>query len=125
MSFDIFVQKFDAGGAGTADAAVVRAILAPYFNGNDTRVLHLSDGTADLYGWEKLSRGFMINHAGGAEIYDVLVRVAREARLAILPVGCGTVVTSPDEIAHLPSELREDVAVVTNGRELLAVIRRR
>lgn len=127
MSFDIFVQKFEAGDAGTADEGVIRALLAPHtralLKGSDTAVLHFADGTADLYGWDDLSRGFMINHAGGAEVWDVLVRVAQAAGLAIMPIGCPIAVTSAADVDGLPAELKENAVVVASGEDLIAIIR--
>ncbi|MCW5718926.1 MAG: hypothetical protein KIS68_13945 [Bauldia sp.] len=99
MSFDVFVQTFENGGAGVADAEVIRALLAPYVRGNETRRLYTTDGTAELFGWDRLSSGFMVNHAGGREIWDVLVRVAKAARPTIMPIGCPVAVTSSDDIA--------------------------
>ena len=124
MSFDIFLQRFRAGDAAPADATLIRTLLGPYVSERPpgSVTLRLTDGEADLYGWDDLATAFMVNHVSGEQAYDVLFEVALRAGLAIMPVGCPTAVTSEETVADLPTELAGDVVVVRSGAELLSSI---
>ncbi len=125
MSFDVFLQAFSNGGAARADAAAVRDVLAPYVTESDQSGfarLVMPDGGADLYGYDDLGSGFMVNHISGDDTWEALVRAAKASGLAILPVGCPICVTSGSTIADLPEDLSSDVRLVETGAELRSVV---
>ena len=125
MSFDVFVQSFSKGDASTAGADAVRAVLAPYAADSAQSGfarLVTSDGGADLYGYDDLGSGFMVNHISGDEVWDIVVQAAAASGLAIIPAGCPTCVTSESTTADLPSELASDVRLVETGVELRSVV---
>jgi hypothetical protein len=64
----------------------------------------------------------MINHATGRAVWDLMFDVAVAGGYAVMPIGCPTCVTAPEQLAHLPVELREDAVLVRSGADLLRVI---
>jgi hypothetical protein len=120
VSFDVFLQRF---GPGEANSEALLAILKPHLvdsaRGFDLR---FDDGDAAIYGLNDLGSGFMVNHITGKEAWDLLVAVAGQGGMAILPVGCPAVVTSEDRLADLPDGLREDARVVHTGADLVRLI---
>jgi hypothetical protein len=125
MSFDIFLQAFKGGEAGTADTAAITNVLDPYVserNGDDEYVrLVTEDGGAACYGYG--TDGLMVNHAGGHQIWDLLVQVAQAAGLVIMPVGCPVAVTDPSQIADVPPGHFDKFVVVGTGADLLRSIK--
>lgn len=122
MSFDLFVQGFHRGAARDADATALREALSPYLvdvaNGWSLRV---GTSTAEIYGVEALT-SFMVTHVDGAEVYDVIVRVAFQLDLVILAPGAPVGVTRAEQQEHLPDEIRNDAKLVASGPELIALI---
>ena len=118
MGFDIFVQGFRDGEAQERDAVAIRSALAPYLvempNGWNLRFLC---SEAEIYGIDTLAAGFMVTHAQGDAIFDLLVLVAAARDLVISPVGLPAAVTRKEQLAHLPEALRHDVVLVTSGAE--------
>jgi hypothetical protein len=122
MSFDIFVQGFHDGAERDADATALRAILAPHLvKAAHGWKLHAGNSTAEIYGIEELT-SFMVTHIDGAEVYDVIVRVAALCDLVIMAPGVPVALTRAEQQQHLPEELRDDAEVVTSGAELVALI---
>lgn len=124
MSYDVFVQRFRAGGPADADVALLQRMLAPSMlqpavNGFAT--LTTGDGGADCYGID--SGSLMVNHCEGDEIWDLLVAVAEAGGLTIVAHGLPTCVTDPTQVAELPTALRDDVAVVRSGADLRRLLR--
>ncbi len=124
VSFDVFVQAFRGGVAGQADVEAVASVLGPHVRVNDRGHTHLetADGGADLYGFDDLHTGFMINHVSGARLWDLVVRAAGASGMAIMPVGCPVAVADADSIDDLPQELQRGARVVRTGEELQALI---
>jgi hypothetical protein len=125
MSFDIFLQAFKGGEAGTADPSVITNILDPYVsqrNGDDEYVrLVTEDGEAACYGYG--TEGLMVNYASGEHIWDLLVQVAKAAGLVIMPVGCPVSVTDPSQIADVPPGFFDKFVVVSTGADLVRSIK--
>lgn len=126
MSFDIYLQRFRGGEACETDAQALEDVLAPHIAQRDDAtgfaLLRLPDGDAELYGVDDLASGFMINHASGLAVFDLIVDLARLADLAIMPVGCHAAVASAQALAELPLELAGDAVVVTSGTDLWRVV---
>jgi hypothetical protein len=123
MSFDIFVQRFEAGDTAPADGALVRSMLAPYtVTAAGGHTLRFRDGEADLHGFEDLTRGFMVNGASGDEVWDLLWEVASRAGLTIMPVGCPSAVPAEQLLGDLPEPLGVSAAVIGSGADLKRLI---
>jgi hypothetical protein len=121
VSLDIFLQRF-----GPADPRATSALLEALESliqerGDGWAVIRTTDGAADVYGRD-LRTGFMVNHASGRIVWDVLFELARIGGLAIMPIGCPTVVTDPGAVHHLPPDLLGEVVVVSSGADLLRLI---
>ena len=123
MSFDIYLMAFEGGESTTADPELTRPILAPLVveQSDGFALLRTAEGELDCYGWPDCE-GFMFNHVSGAASFDLLVEIAHAGRLAIMPVGCGTLVTDPALLADLPDGIPEPIQVITSGAELVNVI---
>jgi hypothetical protein len=123
MSFDVFLQSFQADDAATIDArdvldALARFSIEPVTA--DSWWIRTTDGRAQVFGLDDAGSGFMVNHASGRVIWDALVHVADVTGLTILPIGCPACVTRPELLEHLPDELRPDARIVTSGEQLIA-----
>ncbi|MCP3882990.1 MAG: hypothetical protein GY701_32020 [Sulfitobacter sp.] len=125
MSFDIYVQAFRNGGAGSGNAAAINAVLAAHVSKTGSHGfarLKTDDGSADLYGYDNLASGFMVNYVSGDLTWDLIVRAARASDLVILPVGCPACVTSEASYGHLPTDLSENAVLVSDGAGLRSLI---
>jgi hypothetical protein len=127
MSFDIFLQGFDAGNAAPVDKTATRAVLAVL----DPLVIHrasqwvriaTSDGEADVYGIDDPSSGLMFSHASGRHVWDVMFDVALAAGFVVIPGGCGTGVTDEATIAELPKGVPEPIVIIRSGADLLDLV---
>jgi hypothetical protein len=129
VSFDVFIQAFSDGVAVEADADLVRAVVAPYITESGQSGfarLVTTDGGADLYGYNDLESGFMVNHISGHEAWDIVVQVAAASGLVVMPVGCPVALTDQDSFEHLPDALRSgEVAIVTSGSQLVDLVQER
>lgn len=65
----------------------------------------------------------MVDRANGTELWQLLADGADAAGWVILPVGCPTCITDDAQRRHLPEGLRQEVALVASGAELLVVMR--
>ena len=124
MSFDVFFQRFAAGGPSAADAGAVEAYLSQMIKEQSRYCTRIGtiDGEADVYGLDSLATGVMINHASGRAIWDVMFELARIGGYAIMPVGSGTCITEAVDPSDLPAEVPEPITVVRSGRDLLDVV---
>jgi hypothetical protein len=124
VSFDIYLQGFRDGEARDADPELLEELLKPHIadRSDGFARLRFADGQADIYGMDDLASGVMVNRVSGVMAMDLIVRLARRAELAILPVGCPTAVTREDLLKDLPEELAEDAVVVTTGEHMLRLI---
>jgi hypothetical protein len=84
--------------------------------------LRTASSAAEIHGVEDLASGFMVTQVEGEEIFDVLVQVASDCDLVIMPVGIPTVITRQEQLAHLPDVLRDGAVFVTSGAQLRALI---
>ena len=126
VSLDIFLQRFESGEEVLGDVAILEKSLAPYLaepdDAHSDTFLRFADGEADIYGADDLAGGFMVNNASGSEVWDVLMLVATRARLTITPPGCPAIVTTADDLVHLPPDLAADAVVLQSGAQLLECI---
>lgn len=123
LSLDIFIQAFRHGDAREVDAKMLREALAPYlFEIERGWNLRSGNSEAEIYGVEDLASGFMVTRIDGAQIYDVLVRVAAACDLVIMPVGVFVAITRREQLEDLPDVLQGDAVLVVSGAELIALI---
>ena len=120
MSFDVFFQGFLAGQSSRRGGAQMREVLAPHVVERRDTFLHVrfGDGEADVYVDDD---AMMAHHVSGQDAWDLLLEGARAANWVIMPVGCPTCLTRPDQREELPAELRADAVVVDTGADLRAV----
>jgi hypothetical protein len=124
VSFDVFLQGFAHGQAAPGRPEAALEVLTPFLAAaprDGFAPLRTGDGEAEAYGVGGTS--LMVAHASGAQIWDLLVSVAKAAGWVIMPVGCPVCLTTDDDAGHLPEDLRPNATVVTTGQELLATIR--
>ncbi|MEI8408834.1 MULTISPECIES: hypothetical protein [unclassified Kribbella] len=123
MSFDVFFQRFLDGEAQPGGGELMRAVLAPFIVREEPQrrftLVEYGDGSANVY---LDGDSMMANCVSGTDPWHLLVQGALESGWVIMPVGCPTCITDEGQRLHLPEELRDDVAVVTSGADLLAVI---
>jgi hypothetical protein len=126
MSFDIFFQRFPGGDLPKSGAAMVAAYLAPMVKLRDASWARIAtvDGQADVFGMDRLATGFMMNHASGRAVWDVMFELARIGGYAVMPVGCGTCITDDLDPSQLPAEVPHPIKVVRSGQDLLDVVER-
>jgi hypothetical protein len=124
MSFDTLLQPFVDGKPALADEVLIKASIDPLVVASDVGWVRLetTDGGAEVYGYDNLQSGFIINHAEGEAVWDLVVAIASSSRLAILPVGCPTCVGDPGLLADLPPDLADGAVVVASGSDLADII---
>lgn len=136
MGFDVFVQRFQNG-----EPAVVRdprvwellreAWEAPPDDHDYSRVRR-GAGEADLYAvqdGQPIDSLMFSRPAGGAEIFDLIVDVARAGDMVIYAPGIPTCLIAEEQRSHLPTDFDDpvdldDPVVVASGAELQEVIER-
>ncbi len=124
MSFDVFLQAFESGGVvdgdGTASLEVLGSFIAE-LDGSSARLV-TGDGEADVFGIDRPSSGFMLNHASGDEVWQLVLESAVAAGFFVIPVGCPVAAVPGTDLAQLPPELGSAV-VVDSGADLQRLIR--
>lgn len=75
--------------------------------------LATADGRAEVYGFEgEQTEGSTITGLEGEAVWQVVFDLMERGRMVAMPLDSSVCVTSPEEIADLPEELRHDVGVV-------------
>jgi hypothetical protein len=124
VSFDVVLQGFRSGVAADGDGDAALAVLAPLMSGQAdswTRIA-TSDGGADVHGLTDPASGLMFNHIDGRSAWDVVYDVAQAAGFAVMPVGCGTLLTDERMRDDLPGGIPKPIVVITSGADLLAAV---
>lgn len=124
MSLDVYFQRFRDGDTEPGGGDAMREVLLPFIVREEPEhsfaLVEIGDGTADVY----LSPDAMrADHVAGEQPWDLLVRGAKAAGWAIMPVGCPVCVTDEFDRSHLPEGLGDEAILVTTGKELPRVIR--
>jgi hypothetical protein len=126
MSFDVFVDRFEAGRSIGACMDVFQRVLGPFETERDGsfRRLSFGDGAdADAY-----VRGdaHMFNHFGGTQFFDCLFEYIRQSRGVAYWPGekCSAAIADHALFAELPSDMIEALhpVVVGSGAELRQAI---
>ncbi|WP_233273522.1 CbrC family protein [Streptomyces broussonetiae] len=131
MGTGIYVHAFRDGDTVPMDAAAVREVLLPYApydvpEGEPVEWVRAADGSdADVY----LHRGVSFDRPGPG-VLDIIAELARRTGAAIVLLADPTViVTSEEDVRHLPEELRVRAVVVPpaalTGQAIEQVVRPR
>jgi len=133
MGFDVFVQRFQNGEPAVVTDPRVWELLreaweAPPDDLDFSRVRR-GAGDADLYAVQEGEPidGLMFSRpAGGAEIFDLIVDVARAGDMVIYAPGIPPCLIAEGQRSQLPADFDDfkDPVVVANGAELQEVIER-
>lgn len=125
MSFDVFVQLFEAGESATLDPAVALAALQDSgctvsgATAEEFSRIETTDGGADVYGISVGSQALMVNHIEGAQAWEAVWKGAHALEAIVLPVGAPPIVTRDIDLDGLPPELRHQCVVVTDSAKLM------
>jgi hypothetical protein len=131
VSFDMFVDTFEAGRSVGASAEVFARIFGPHLTATDGKSEHLrlsfsKGGGADAY--VDGSGGCMFNHFGGDQFFECLFRFLQEIRgVAYWPAeGCSAAVADDLVLLELPADMVAALnpAVVRSGAELMKTVTR-
>jgi hypothetical protein len=133
MGFDVFVQGFRHGAAAALPTAAFHAVFRPHIDRIKPEhgyhhVTAPDHGQAHIYAQVngEYFTGFMVNHFSEGDVLDLLADFAHRAHAVILPVGCPTLLVSPDQREHLPAELLGNdsrITIVTTGHDIRTAIR--
>jgi hypothetical protein len=132
VSFDVFVQGFQHGDAAPLPdgAAAFRAVFGPHVDRTEPQhhFVHLTTpdgGEASIYVDLESCDHLMLNHFSDGDVMDLLAEFARRTGAVIMPVGCPVLITAPDQLAHLPADLLDElpVAVITTGHDITEALR--
>lgn len=127
MSFDTFLQDFSGRPLAAAKERSVRDLVEPHIESTGEGWVHVrtGDGGADVYGYgDGPIDGFMVNHAQGGEVWDLVHRVATAAGFVVMPVGCGTLLPPGFDRGSLPDGVPEPILEVRSGADVVAAIER-
>lgn len=123
MPRDVFIQAFKAGDPVFLRHGAVEALARPYVLATREGVatVIMEDGGAEIWGYGE-DGGLAVVGATGAEIWELVVAIARATGAAMIPVGGAPVVADEAVIAQLPGETRAAATVVGSGADLLAIL---
>jgi hypothetical protein len=103
-------------------STAVHDVLGSFLEGPEPHArLVTSDGSADLFSRD-LERGFLVSHATGEQVWDLVVQAAHAGDLAIFPPGQGTFIVDERVRDQLPGSVPQPIVVVRSGAELLAAM---
>jgi hypothetical protein len=130
MGFDVFVQRFQNGDPAVVTDPRVWELLreaweAPPDHHHYSRVRR-GAGEADIYAvpeGEPIDGLMFSRPAGGADIFDLIVDVARAGDMVIYAPGIPPCLIADEQRSQLPADL-EDPVVVASGADLQDVIER-
>jgi hypothetical protein len=127
VSFDLFIDRFEAGRSLGAGAKTFERVFGLHSTAVDDKFSRLSfsdGGGADAYFGE--SGAYMFNHFGGEEFFEHLFCFLRESRgIAYWPgEGCSAAVADESVLGELPGAMVAALnpTVVMSAAELMHVI---
>ena len=124
MSFDVFVKGIAGGEISSLDTHALARLWANHLvsdNGGVPRLV-FDDGDAEIYGADDPANGFMVTHASGCEVWDLLAEIAVQCGATILLPDGLALIGSPSLRRELPNELAQGAVVVSTGTEILALV---
>jgi hypothetical protein len=129
VSVDVFVQGFHQGNAAPLPSPAFHAVFGPHIDRTEPehRYWHVTatDGSeADIYARAdgESFDGLILNHFNNGDVLDLLAEFARRTNAVIMPVGCPTLVTTPEQREHLPDDLLDafPAIVIETGHDITA-----
>jgi hypothetical protein len=134
MGFDVFVERFQNGEPERVTNPHVWELLREAWEAppdrHDYSRVRRGAGEADLHAaqdGEPIESLMFSRPAGGAEIFDLIVDVARAGGMVIYAPGIPICLIAEGQRPHLPHDLVEamgEPVFVATGAELQAVIER-
>lgn len=130
MSYEIFVQRFQTGEIDSVSARRVWKLLEEAWykppDEDSFVVVTRGKGSADVYGARagEPIESLMFSRPSGAEIFDLIVEVARAGDMVILAPDLPPCLVDKAQRAELPADLIEKVGeplIVANGNDLLSL----
>lgn len=126
----MFVQRFSNGDAAPMAAEVFWAVFGPHVERPEPeldfwRARVADGGEADIYAGVAGPSldSLMISRFSTGTVLELLVEFVRRAGAVIMPPGCPTLLIDEKQPRDLPEELRADVAVVSSGSDIEAILR--
>lgn len=117
------LSRVSNGEASPGGGSLTRAVLTPYIKReepeHDFLMVEIGDGYADLYLDDV---DMMANHISGRDTLGSPRSGSRGRGLGDHAGGSPTCLTRDDQVRDLPDPLRDAVAVVRSGADLLHVI---
>jgi hypothetical protein len=129
MSYDLWVQGFENGGAAELPSAAFHEVLGPHMEQMDPdhgfwRIRAPDGGEADIY--SKVSGpvfdGLMISRFSSGNVIDLLADLVHRAQGVILSPEGMTLLSCEPQREHLPEELREKAVTFRTGSEIVALL---
>jgi hypothetical protein len=131
MGFDVFVARFQNGEPAVVTDPRVWELLREAWEEppdvHDFSRVRRGAGKADLYAVQEgdpIDSLMFSRPAGGAEIFDLIVDVARAGDMVIYAPGIPPCLIAEEQRSQLPTDFDDfdDPVVVASGAELQAVI---
>ena len=131
MGFDVFVQRFQNGEPAVVTDPRVWELLREAWEAppdeHDRSLVRRGAGEADLYAVQEGEPidGLMFSRpAGGADIFDLIVDVARAGDMVIYAPGIPPCLIAEEQRSQLPTDFDdfEDPVVVASGADLQEVV---
>jgi hypothetical protein len=124
MSFDMFVQGFQAGHAAPLPSSAFD-VFKPHIDRTQPEhhfwhVRTPDGGEADIYAdvTPGIFDSLMISHFSGGSPLDLLAEFTTHARGVILAPGGPAMLTSEIQRQHLPGDFQHDAIVLRNGDDI-------
>ncbi|GIH24013.1 hypothetical protein Aph01nite_23230 [Acrocarpospora phusangensis] len=118
MGYSVFLQRFRGGDAARVDGARLWELLQPCVyekNEDSVRIRTPDGGEADIHG---RTEGLMVTRFSAGEVTDLLVRLAHELDLVIMPQDLPALLVRESQRRHLPEDLAGDALVIETGADL-------
>jgi hypothetical protein len=124
VSYSVFLQRFRGGDSARVDNARLWELLQPYVVSYENNVKFvqlraLDGGEADLHGVDPgRTDGCRFTRYSAGEITDLMVRLAHELDLVIMPQDLPVFLVRESQRRHLPEDLAFDALVIETGADL-------
>ena len=124
VSYDVFVTGFARGELSSLDTHALARLWANHLVSDNDGAARLvfNDGSAEVYGADDPATGFMVTHAAGRDVWNLLADIAVQCGATILLSDGLVLIGSPDLRHELPDELSHDAVVISTGGEILALV---
>jgi hypothetical protein len=128
VGYSVFLQRFIDGDAGSIDGVRLKELLNPWIVDLDddfayARLRMLDMGEADVYGVNKTNPfGCTFSRFSYGDVVDLMVRLAQELDMVIMPPDRPLMLTREEQRRHLPDGFAEEAILVHTGTDVQRVI---